>query len=140
MREDDNMTNDDSERIRKAEQTYRNHTGKEHKVMTSPYDPASLKDLTDLTFLGSYGASWSRPGLDLRTKSFISMTITASLGAEEQFKAHLRAAHHVGITKDEIVEMLIHFNGYLGTPKTNIAKKLSQAVWKELGEAGLNPI
>ena len=76
--------------------------------------------MKDLVFLGmdrTYGDSWGRPGLDMRTKSFICMTLTAALGCEDQLRSHIVAAHHTGITKDEMVEWLIHLTtrGLFGT-------------------------
>ena len=127
---------DETEIHERAMAAYRAHTGRDHAPAGSPYDPPSMQDLNRLTVDGTYGASWCRPGLDMRTKSFISLTITASLGTGDQFKAHIRAAHHIGITKDEIVEFLIHLNGYLGTPRTSSARGWAREVWKEMAEAG----
>jgi 4-carboxymuconolactone decarboxylase len=119
---------------KEAQQAYRNHTGKEHADTTSPFDPPSMGDVADATFNGSYGVTWTRTDLDMQTKSFICMAITATLGTEDQFKAHLRAAHHVGITKEQIVGMLVHFMAYLGAPRTSVARRLVREVWAELAK------
>ena len=57
------------------------------------------------------------------------MTLTAALGCEDQLKSHVIAAHNTGISKEEVVEWLIHLNGYLGTPRTNVALKCVREVW-----------
>ncbi|NBR88183.1 MAG: hypothetical protein EBT61_22315, partial [Verrucomicrobia bacterium] len=106
----------------------------DYVAKSSPHDPAVMKDLVFLGMDRTYGDSWARPGLDMRTKSFICMTLTAALGCEDQLRSHIVAAHHTGITKDEMVEWLIHLNGYMGTPMTNVALKNVRAVWKDMAE------
>jgi alkylhydroperoxidase/carboxymuconolactone decarboxylase family protein YurZ len=123
---------DDSSRRAHALQAYKDHTGAEYAPTASPLDPPAMEDLKWLGLDRNYGDSWSRPGLDVRTKSFITITATAVLGCEVQLKSYIAAAHHVGITKDEVVEWLIHLNGYIGTPRTNVALSAVREVWKSL--------
>ena len=115
-----------------ALKAYKQHTGRDYVAKRSPNDPASMKDFVALGLDRTYGDSWSRPGLDMRTKSFICMTLTAALGCDDQLKSHVIAAHHTGISKDEVVEWLIHLNGYLGTPRTNVALKAVREVWSAM--------
>ena len=115
-----------------AVKAYKEHTGKYYAAKGSPYDPPAMKDLLYLGMDRTYGDSWARPGLDMRSKSFICMTLTAALGCEDQLRSHIVAAHHTGITKDEIVEWLLHLNGYMGTPQTNVALKNVREVWKDM--------
>ncbi len=130
----------DSDRYKRSVQAYKRHTGLSHETGASPYDPPAMEDLSRITFEGTYGDSWSRPGLDFRTKSFVCLAVTAALGTESQFKTHMKHAHHTGITKDEIVELLIHLNGYIGTPRTSVARRLAREVWQESAEkASLRP-
>ena len=114
-----------------ARDAYKKHNGKNHDARETPQDPPLMAELSRITFENTYGTSWSRGELDLRTKSFLSMAITATLGTEEQFKSHVRAAQHVGVTRKELVAMLIHFMGYLGAPRTSVARKLMREVWQE---------
>lgn len=131
----------DAERRQRALEAYKKHTGDDRSAagIPGPYDPPSMADVSEATFGGSYGVSWIRNDLDMRTKSFLSMAITATLGTEDQFKAHLRAAHHIGVTKEEIVGMLVHFMAYLGAPRTSTARRLVREVWKELADKGKLP-
>lgn len=126
---------DDAQRHLRALKAYKEHTGKEYVQKSSPHDPPSIKDLAFMGLDRTYGDSWSRPGLDLRTKSFVCMTLTATLGCEDQLRSHILAAHNSGVTKDEVVDWLIHLNGYLGTPRTNVALKAAREVWKQLAES-----
>ena len=124
----------DIERELRALQTYRQHTGKDYVPRSAPDDPASMQDYAMLGVIGSYGDSWSRPSMDLKTKSFISMTVTATLGCEDQLRQHILAAHHTGITKDEVVDWLIHLNSYIGTPRTNSALNVVRSAWAIMRE------
>jgi 4-carboxymuconolactone decarboxylase len=117
-----------------ALKAYKQHTGRDYVYKSGPHDPPSIKDLAGLGLDRTYGDSWGRPGLDMRTKSFICMTLTAALGCDDQLKSHVAAAHNTGITKDEVVEWLIHLNGYLGTPRTNVALKAVREVWKTMAD------
>ena len=128
------MSNDKKECHEAALKAYKQYSGHDYVSKSTPYDPPSIKDLAFLGFDRSYGESWSRPGLDSRTKSFVCMTITATLGLEDHLKNHIAFAHNIGITKDEVVELLIHLNGYIGTPRTNTALKVARGVWKNMGE------
>ena len=115
----------------RAAEAYRKHTGKEFNDRVEPWEPASLLEAFELSHAATYGNSWSRTDLDMRTKCFITMTITLSLGQEEQFKTHVKNARHCGVTDDELVGMLIHFAAYFGAPRTAMARRVVREVWKE---------
>jgi 4-carboxymuconolactone decarboxylase len=120
-----------TQRYQDALDAYRAHTGKDFTWAPAPGEPPAMQDMFVAMMESSYGASWSRPGLDTRTKCFISLTVTASLGTGELYKTHLRHAHHSGITKDEIAEFLIHINAYAGAPRAASAFFWTREVWQE---------
>lgn len=124
------MTNK-RDRFEVAKEAYRAHRGKDYDIQTRPEDPPVMAELLQAVLENTYGTSWCRPGLDVRTRSFISMTITASLGAEEEFKQHVRAALKTGITKEEMVEMLFQYIGYLGVPRSSSVRRWMRDVWRE---------
>ncbi len=114
-----------------AKAAYRAHRGKDYKLAVEPGDPPAMAELAEATLKATYGASWCRPGLDLMTRSIACMSITASLGLEEEFKIHARIAQQNGMTKDEMVELLFTFAGYLGVPRTGGPRRWMREVWKE---------
>lgn len=126
---------DDVQRHLRALKAHKKHTGKEYVLKTSPHDPESMKDFSTMGLDRTYGDSWCRPGLDMRTKSFVCMTLTATLSCEDQLRSHIIAAHNTGVTKDEVVDWLIHLNGYIGTPRANVALKVTRDVWKSMAES-----
>jgi 4-carboxymuconolactone decarboxylase len=76
----------------------------------------------------AWGEIWSRPGLDRRTRSCITLTALVALGREEELAMHVRAALHVGLTRDEIKEVLLHSAIYCGVPAANGAFAVAQRV------------
>jgi 4-carboxymuconolactone decarboxylase len=83
----------------------------------------------------AWGDVWSRPGLDRRTRSIITLTVLTALGHENELAMHVRAAVRNGLTADEIAEVLLHTAVYAGVPASNTAFGIAQKVLAEL-EAG----
>ncbi len=63
-----------------------------------------------------FGTVWSRPGLPLKTRSMITMAALMALGRSPELKLHMRAALNIGISADEIKELIIHLALYSGVP------------------------
>lgn len=86
----------------------------------------------------AWGSLWSRPDLDRRTRSLVTIAILAALGREE-LALHLQAANrNVGIDPHEIAEVLLHVAVYAGIPAANsafaVAKKLFEQIVSERKE------
>lgn len=69
----------------------------------------------------AWGAVWSRPGLDRRTRSCITVAMLAAQGSEPELAMHVRAAVRTGVTIDEIKEILLQVAVYAGVPRANRA-------------------
>lgn len=69
----------------------------------------------------AWGAVWSRPGLDRRTRSCITVAMLAAQGSEHELAMHLRAARRNGVSDDEIKEVLLQVAVYAGVPRANRA-------------------
>jgi len=81
----------------------------------------------------AWGGAWSRPGLDRRTRSVITLTALVSLRAENEIGMHVRAALRNGLTPEEIAEILIHTAIYAGVPAANSAFAVARQVLQEEG-------
>jgi 4-carboxymuconolactone decarboxylase len=79
----------------------------------------------------AWGAVWTRDGLDLRTRSAITLTALTALGRENEIAMHVRAALRNGLTQEEIAEVLIHTAVYAGVPAANAAFAIAQRVFTE---------
>lgn len=89
-------------------------------------------DFQDLITRYAWGEIWSRPGLDRRTRSCITLAALVALGREEELAMHVRSALRIGLTADEIKEVLLHSAIYCGVPAANGAFAVAQKVLDEL--------
>jgi 4-carboxymuconolactone decarboxylase len=64
----------------------------------------------------AWGDTWQRPGLDLKTRSLITVAMLTALGKQQELKGHVRGALNNGATKEEIQEVLLHASIYCGVP------------------------
>jgi len=77
-----------------------------------------------------WGGVWTRPGLDLKTRSTITIAILGALNHDE-LALHLRAARNTGVSVAEITEILLHVAVYAGVPAANRAFKLAKQIYEE---------
>jgi len=80
----------------------------------------------------AWGSIWTRPGLDRRTRSLLTIAMMASLGHEEELKLHLRASKNTGATPADIAEVLMQVAVYAGVPAANSAFRHAKEIFKEI--------
>lgn len=80
----------------------------------------------------AWGGVWTRPGLDRRSRSMITLTALIARGHHEEFAMHVRAARNNGLTNDEIKELILQCAIYCGVPDANTAFRIAQGVLDEL--------
>jgi 4-carboxymuconolactone decarboxylase len=119
---------DDHERGMKAR---REVLGDEHVDRAVAGITPFTADFQDFITRYAWGDLWSRPGIDRRTRSLITISLLAALGHDEEVAMHVRAALGNGCTQDEIKETLLHVAVYAGVPAANRAFKLAQRVLDE---------
>ena len=64
----------------------------------------------------AWGDVWQRDGLDLKTRSLITVAMLTALGKQHELKGHVRGALNNGATVQEIQEVLLHASIYCGVP------------------------
>lgn len=79
----------------------------------------------------AWGTVWTRPGLDRRTRSLITITALIARGHHEELAMHLRAALRNGVTMEEIGETLLQSAIYCGVPDANTAFRIAREVFAE---------
>ena len=79
-----------------------------------------------------FGAIWTRSGLPTKTRSFITMAALMALGRGPELKIHMRGALNLGITKDEIKEILLQVAVYCGVPAGIDAFRNAREAFKEV--------
>ncbi len=81
----------------------------------------------------AWGAIWTRPGLDRRCRSIVTLTALVARGHDEEFAMHVRAALRNGLSAGEIREVLLQTAVYCGVPAANAAFRVAQQVIAEAG-------
>jgi 4-carboxymuconolactone decarboxylase len=92
-------------------------------------------EFQDLITRYAWGEIWSRPGLDGRTRSCMTLVALVALNRMDELALHVRAARRNGLTPDEIKEVLLHCAIYCGVPAANAAFAVAQRVLDEAPEA-----
>ena len=93
------------------------------QVMGEDYVATALGNMTPFTqpiqeyiTAKAWGDVWQRPGLDLKTRSMITVAMLTALGKHQELKGHVRGALNNGVTPAELQELLLHAAVYCGAP------------------------
>ncbi len=120
--------------------TWRKGLQARRKVLGDDYVAKVFRDADDLTadlqdYLTehAWGASWTRPGLDHRSRSMITVAMTIALNRPHELEIHLRGAIRNGLTRDELKEILLHTAVYCGAPAALDAFRVARKVFAEMG-------
>jgi 3-oxoadipate enol-lactonase / 4-carboxymuconolactone decarboxylase len=79
----------------------------------------------------AWGTIWTRPGLDRRSRSLITLTALVARGHHEELAMHVRAALRNGLSADEIKELLLQTAIYCGVPDANTAFRIARRALNE---------
>jgi alkylhydroperoxidase/carboxymuconolactone decarboxylase family protein YurZ len=82
----------------------------------------------DYVLQTAFGTVWSRPDLAVRDRSMITVAMLAALGHHEELRAHLAGAQNVGLSRDELVEVLMQVAVYAGVPASVSALRVAADV------------
>jgi 4-carboxymuconolactone decarboxylase len=115
-------------------QVRREVLGDEHVDAAISRATGFTSDFQDLITRYAWGEIWSRPGLDRRTRSCITLMALLALGRLEELELHVRAALRNGLSEDEIKEVILHGAIYCGVPAANSAFAVAQRVLAEHDE------
>jgi 4-carboxymuconolactone decarboxylase len=114
-----------------GEKVRREVLGDAHVDRAGARTTAFTADFQDFITRYAWGDIWTRPGLDRRTRSCVTLAILTAFNYEEELAMHVRAALRNGLTPDEIKEVLLHAAVYAGVPAANRAFAIAQQVLAE---------
>jgi 4-carboxymuconolactone decarboxylase len=114
----------------RGQQTRREVLGDEHVDEATAASTELDRDFQRWITEMAWGGVWSRPGLDRRTRSLVTIAILAALGREE-LALHLRAAANTGANREEIAEALMHVAVYAGVPAAHAAFAMAKRIEQE---------
>lgn len=105
------------------------------EILGSRHVDKALAETTELTAAFqelitryAWGEVWSRPGLNRRTRSLITIALLTAVGAERELEMHIRAAIRNGASTVEIRETLLHAAIYAGLPAANRAFDIAHSL------------
>jgi len=116
------MSHDEGMRVR------REVLGDEHVDRSVANTTELTRDFQDLITRYAWGEIWTRPVLDRRTRSCITITALVARGQFDELALHIRAARRNGLSNEEIAEVLLHCAVYCGVPAANSAFRVFQDV------------
>ena len=117
---------DERERHDKGMTVRRAVLGDAHVDRTQTRKNAFNTEFQELITRYAWGEIWTRPGLDRRTRSLVTISMLVALNRPEELALHVRASRNNGVTVEELKEVLLQSAVYCGVPAANSAFKLAQ--------------
>jgi 4-carboxymuconolactone decarboxylase len=102
------------------------------RVNQTTYSDPVMQNFIDVATETVFGALWSRPGLDLKTRTLVCVVSDAATGRDPELAIHLRMALRQGWTEEELIEVLLHLSGYVGVPIIREAMLTASRVFKDM--------
>ena len=90
-----------------------------------------MKPLQQYLTEHAWGAAWTRPGLDLKTRSMLNLAMLTALNRPHELRIHLRGAVRNGVTKEEMQEIFLQCGVYCGAPAALESFKIAKEVLAE---------
>ena len=103
---------------------------------STTYSDPIMQKFRDLAAETVFGALWTRPGLDLKTRALVCVVSDVATGRDPELALHLRMALRQGWSEDELIEVLIHMSGYVGLPLVRESLLTASKVFKDVRGEG----
>lgn len=128
----------ESERVQQGRALRRQLMGEGfvERVNRTTYADPIMQKFVEVTTETIFGTLWSRPGLDLKTRTLVCVVSDAATGREPELAIHLRMALRQGWTEDELTEAILHLAGYVGAPLVREALLAATRVFAEIRAEG----
>jgi 4-carboxymuconolactone decarboxylase len=110
--------------------------GDAHVNRSIDHATAFDEEFQELITRHAWADIWTRPGLDHRTRSLITIALLAASGSHEELKLHIRATRNTGATPDEVKEVLLQVAVYAGVPAANSAFRVAKSAFEEMAKEG----
>jgi 4-carboxymuconolactone decarboxylase len=102
------------------------------RINQTLYNDPHMQKFRELTTETIFGTLWTRPGLDLKTRTLICVVSDTVMGRAPELALHVRMAMRQGWTEDELVEVMLHLLGYVGAPLVREALLTAKEVFAEV--------
>ncbi len=98
----------------------------------STYENPVMQKFRDVAAETVFGALWTRPGLDFKTRALVCVVSDTATGRDPELALHIRMALRQGWTEDELTEVLLHMSGYVGVPLIREALLTASRVFEDV--------
>jgi len=126
----------DSEQFNKGLTVRRKVLGKEYVDGSIARADDFMMAFQNITTEWCWGYAWTRPGLDLKTRSMLNLAMLTALKSPQELKLHVKGALTNGVTVEEIKEVLLHATVYSGIPAGLEAFRAAHEVLQAEGVLG----
>ena len=120
------------------DELYQRGVKRREELMGVPTEVPSPKPVTQaeqefnrLTTEYYWGSVWTRPGLDLQSRSICTLAALTVLGREGPLRSHINGALNIGLSQEEIIEVFIQTAFYGGLPFTRAAMDIANQIFQE---------
>jgi 4-carboxymuconolactone decarboxylase len=117
---------DDESRVEQGQQVRREVLGADYVAQAQQGSNDFTAPFQELLARYAWGDIWSRPGLDRRSRSMITLAVLTALGQDHELALHVRGARRNGLSESEIQEVLLQCAVYAGVPAANRAFAVAQ--------------
>ena len=121
------------------DEAFQNGLAKRTQVMGQPFVDKAFAGATEFTLpmqhhitRAAWGDVWQREGLDLKTRSLITVAALVTLAREDQLKGHLWRALDNGVTREEIREVFLQVGIYAGVPAAIDSFRIAREVFESI--------
>jgi len=125
----------DQQHAKQQDQQFQDGLQMRKKVMGEDFVDKAFANADDFTMplqefisRNAWGTVWCREGLDLKTRSLVTVSMLTALGRSHELKGHIRGALNNGATPEEIREVLLHAAVYCGAPAAVEGFRVAQEV------------
>ena len=107
--------------------------GDKHVSRRQASEDKYTKQHNEIVTQSAWGMIWSRPGLELKTRSLVTIAMLTAVNRSDELKGHINGALNNGATPDEIAEVFLHASVYLGWPAAGTSLRIAVEVFRERG-------
>jgi 4-carboxymuconolactone decarboxylase len=124
----------DNERVERGKKVREAVLGSAHVARTAKNRTPFNADFQDFLMEYAWASIWSRPGLDHRTSSMITIAMLVAMGRLDELKLHVRATANTGVSREEVKEIMMHAAIYAGVPAAFGAFGLAAQIFADMDQ------
>ena len=123
---------DSKQRFERGKKVRESVLGAAHAARTAKNRTPFNAEFQDFLMEYAWGEIWSRPGLDMKLRSMLTIAMLVAMGKNDELKLHIRATRNTGVTREEVKEIMMHAAIYAGVPAAFGAFGLAAQIFADM--------